>query len=164
VSPNPSWPYKLFPQHFSGEKHPRVAILLGNIGEVYRRQGKLDEALKVQKKALKYWRRALGDGHRDVAASISSIALVHLEQLEFDDALAMLEESEGITRRAVGNDHDNVAITCRNIAVCKEKMGDQEGALASAREVHRVCSMLSASHAGQAQQAAAMVQRWGGSV
>jgi hypothetical protein len=73
----------------------------------------------------------------------------------------MLEEADG-DRRALSD------VTCNTMAKCKEgllgDLGDLEGALASAREVHRIFSKLGTSHAGQAHNAAAMVQRLGGRV
>jgi tetratricopeptide (TPR) repeat protein len=140
-----------------GEKHPTTAWNLAKIGSVYRMQGKFELALKVLKKALKYRRRFLDDGHRSVAQSISEIALVHMERNNFADALVMLEEAGKIFSDALGNQSECFGNHCIIVARCKERMGDLEGALASAREAHRIYSKLGV--AGQVQAAAAMVQR-----
>ena len=65
------------------EKSQATAGALYLLGHIYSQQGKLDEALNVHNKALRYRRRALGDGHRAVAISINDIACVHMKKKTF---------------------------------------------------------------------------------
>jgi hypothetical protein len=55
---------------------------------------------------------------------------------------------------------------CRtvHIGLCTEEMGDREGALAPAREAHRVYTKLGASHAIQERQSAELIHRLGAPV
>jgi tetratricopeptide (TPR) repeat protein len=142
-----------------GEKHSMTALILCKTGNVYRLQGKLDLSLKVHKKALKYRRRFLDGGNRSVADSIVAIGCVHMLQEKFADALVMMEEAQGIYSVALCKESESFGDNCMLMADCKERMSDREGALASAREAHRVHSKLGSSHAAKAQAAAAMVQR-----
>jgi hypothetical protein len=47
----------------------------------------------------------------------------------------------------------------KNMIKCKERLGDLEGALASARESHRIYSKLGESYADEALETSAIVQR-----
>ena len=59
---------------------------------------------------------------------------------------------------------DDHLADCYNMAVCKERLGDLEGALASAREAHMIYSKLGAWHTEDVQDAATMMQRLEGRV
>jgi tetratricopeptide (TPR) repeat protein len=136
---------------FHGEKSPQTADALNILGHIYSLQGKLDDALNVHNKALRYLTRGLGDGHREVAVSITDIASVHMKKNEFRQALVMLEDAERI-HCTFGDADPALGFTCINIASCKEELGDRDGALASAKEAYRILSK--STGAGYAEQAA----------
>ena len=56
-----------------GPEHPDVAASYTGLGNVYDRQGKHEEALGTQSKALEIRLKVLGPDHPDVAASYNSL-------------------------------------------------------------------------------------------
>ena len=66
-----------------GHDSPDVAISYNNIGAVYRKQGKYEEALEVYTKSLDMMTRIYGgDNHPSVADSKYNLALLHKKRKE----------------------------------------------------------------------------------
>jgi len=57
-----------------GKKSAEAAVTLVRLGQIYIKQGKIEESLTQHHKALRYRRRALGDCHEGVANSLCHIA------------------------------------------------------------------------------------------
>jgi len=125
-----------------GEKSMTTTVVLQNLGHIYSKQGKIDEALRVQYKALRYIKRARGDKHRDVAVTLCDIGRLYMKKGEnerqrearhtnYQEALDMLEKGERM-HRALDDDHPGVqtvhGTACINIAICREQLGDREKA------------------------------------
>jgi len=77
-----------------GPTHPDVAASLTTLAEVYRGQGKLDDAERLHLRALSIREAQLGRDHPDVAASLNSHAVLH-------NARATYREAEGLLTRAL---------------------------------------------------------------
>ena len=57
-------------------EHPVVALSFNNLGNVYYKQGKLEEALQYYRQTLGIMRKAFGDLHPHVAVTNRCISLV----------------------------------------------------------------------------------------
>ncbi|TYK34059.1 tetratricopeptide repeat protein [Bacteroides pyogenes] len=82
---------------YTPETDKKHCELLNNIGTIYHRQGKLDEALKFHEKAI---RNALA--HKDsthYAKALGEIAQIHVAHGEYDIALRMLTRDIAISRK-----------------------------------------------------------------
>merc|ERR1711965_254410 len=87
------------------------------MGEVYRSQGKYDEALEYYNKDLEINLKKLGNDHPDVARTYNNMALVYDSQGKYDEALEHYNKSLEIRLKKLGNDHPDVADTKYNIAL-----------------------------------------------
>ena len=67
-----------------------MATSYNNIGIVYCRQGRYNEALQEYEKCLKIRVEKLGHEHPDVAASYNNMANVYHSQGKYDEALEYL--------------------------------------------------------------------------
>ena len=76
-----------------------------NIGSVYERQGKYEEALDQYRRSLEIKTRVFGQDHPDVAASYENIGLVFKEQGELEKAKVRFQQAWDIRRTKLGANH-----------------------------------------------------------
>ncbi|XP_046855921.1 serine/threonine-protein kinase/endoribonuclease IRE2-like [Xenia sp. Carnegie-2017] len=76
-----------------GPNHIRVAASLHNLGLVFEKTGKYDEAKVVHKKALEIRKQSLGPNHVDVAASLYNLGIVLEKTGKQDKAIKIFEKS-----------------------------------------------------------------------
>jgi len=104
------------------------------IGEVYRKQGKYEEALEVYTKSLDiktriYGGDVTGDNHLDVAALYNNIGTVYESLGKYEEALEMHSKSLDIKTRILGGDnHPDVAASIKNIGIVYHNKGDRAAA------------------------------------
>ena len=77
-----------------GASHPDVAVSLTTLAEVYRSQGRLDDAERLHRRALAIREARFGRDHPDVAASLNHLAVLY-------NARATYREAEGLLTRAL---------------------------------------------------------------
>jgi tetratricopeptide (TPR) repeat protein len=106
-----------------GPEDPRLATSLNNLAELYRAQGKLQEALPLYQRALAIWEKALGPNHPDVAQSLNNLAALYEAQGKLQEALPLYQRSLAIAEKALGPDHPNVAIVLTNYAAALRRLG-----------------------------------------
>ena len=117
-----------------GERHPKPSNCFRNIAVIIGQQGQLDEALKMQIKALKIRNRTLGEDHVSVGDSLHDIAIVYGSHGDHDEALEMFEEALAVYTRALGiNNHENARVH-QSIARAKSESGYMVGAMENSRE------------------------------
>ena len=88
-----------------GPDHPHVATSYCNIGSVYYKQGKLEEAMQYCRQALCILRKAFGDHHPDVAKTKLNIGLVLEASGKAGEARAMFAEAAAVRHAMLGPDH-----------------------------------------------------------
>ncbi|CAK9011418.1 Kinesin light chain (KLC), partial [Durusdinium trenchii] len=103
---------------------------LNNIAQVYKAQGKYDEALRYYVEALEIKREQLGDRHPSVATTLNDIARVYDAQGKYDEALRYFEEALEIYREKLGDRHPFVATTLNNIGWVHRAREEWSAALA----------------------------------
>jgi serine phosphatase RsbU (regulator of sigma subunit) len=101
------------------------ARLFNEIGMVYRRQSRFDDALKAHHQALEIHRS--NDNRREISNSLTFIGIVHDMIGNYDDALKHHQESLEI-RQAIG-DRRGVAGSLHNMGVLNQKIKDFPEAL-----------------------------------
>jgi len=85
-----------------GHKHPLVADSYNNIGNVYRSQGKGEEALDQYTKALEIKIRVYGQDHPHVANTKYGMGQVYAERNEMDMARKLFLECQRISCKVHG--------------------------------------------------------------
>ena len=73
-----------------GEAHPAVATSLGNLGNVYWSQGKLDEAVASHEQSLTILTEVFGPKHAHLGVAHYNLGLIHWQKGDLDAA----EEAE----------------------------------------------------------------------
>jgi tetratricopeptide (TPR) repeat protein len=88
-----------------GENHPDVANSLNNLAELYRSQGRYEEAEPLYLQALELGQRLLGENHPDVATSLNNLALLYNTQGKYVKAEALSRQALIIYWQTLGTQH-----------------------------------------------------------
>ena len=67
-----------------GNDHPNIATTLSNIGDIYLKRGKYEQALKKFEKCLEIQMKALGNDDLDITITLSNIGCIYLEIAMYD--------------------------------------------------------------------------------
>lgn len=82
-----------------GKDDPRYAIATGNLGDLQRRAGNLDEADELLSLNLGLRRSILGESHRSVGNGLALLAQLRLDQGRYTEALALCDEALALFQR-----------------------------------------------------------------
>ncbi len=98
-----------------GPDDPRLATSLNNLAELYRLQGRYEEAEPLNKRALAIREKVLGPEHSEVATSLNNLAVIYLKQGRYAEAEPLYKRSLAIVEKALGAEHPNVAGSLNNL-------------------------------------------------
>lgn len=112
----------------SEENELNLAIGLDNLAELYRHQGRYEEAEPLFEQVLAIWRKHLGGNHINVATSISNLALLYAAQGRYEEARPLFEQSLSIKRAQTVENPLDVAIGLNNLASVYMREGRHEEA------------------------------------
>ena len=87
------------------------------MAELYRNQGKYNEAEPLYLRSLVISEKALGKDHPEVATSLNNLAGLYNSQGKYNEAESLYQRSLAIEEKALGKDHPNVATSLNNLAV-----------------------------------------------
>jgi tetratricopeptide (TPR) repeat protein len=101
-----------------------IAEALNSLGELRRRQGRVDEATAMHRESVAMMEAAVGPMHLQVAFGLNNLAT------DLSYAGVRLEEAEAIYRRvidlrtaALGPEHPDTAVALSNLALLLQRMG-----------------------------------------
>ena len=83
-----------------GPTHPDVATSVVTLAEVYRAQGRLDDAERLHRRALAIREASHGRDHLDVAASLNHLAVLHNARASYREGEALLARALGIVEKS----------------------------------------------------------------
>ena len=124
-----------------GHDHPDVAASYNNIGNVYKRQGRQQEALDYYLRGLQILQEVHGDDHLDVAAAKFNIADVFERQGKLENAKSLFLECETIFAKVFGAEHGKAQDARRRAATVGEQRDgevDHETSVAAHRRAAAV--------------------------
>lgn len=127
------------------------AMVLANIGNLEKRVGNLDAAMRFHAEALAMREATLGPASLDVAASLGDIGALHRRLGEFDKAWQHLDRELQIKLDVVGKDHPKVVATRlrrANLALDQEDEARAQPEVAEALRVVGMHDMTDVSAAG----------------
>ena len=75
-----------------GDEHYDTVTTMERLAELYRRQGKYEQAQTLLTEALRARRRALGPQNPDTIEDLSMLGLVHLQQQKYAEVESLLQE------------------------------------------------------------------------
>jgi tetratricopeptide (TPR) repeat protein len=106
-----------------GAQHPDVAASLNNLAELYRAQGRYEEAAPLYQRALAICEAVLGAQHPDVAASLNNLAELYDAQGRYEEAAPLYQRALAIYEAVLGAQHPNVAVVLENYAALLQAIG-----------------------------------------
>jgi tetratricopeptide (TPR) repeat protein len=129
-----------------GERHPTVAIILGNLGNMLARQmGKPDEAEPLVREALEI-DRTHGARTNLVAGDLDNLGAVLRAKGDLDGAEASFREAVEIGREINGPTHRIPARAFANLAGVRHIRGDTAGVLPMLREARSQMATILGKH------------------
>jgi tetratricopeptide (TPR) repeat protein len=120
-------------RHSLGNRHPQVAYLLMNLGNLHWKTGRRDEAGRALDEALGILAASHGEASVPVAQARLSIAELHRMNGDLDRALAHAQAARD-TLEALLGDHPHYAIAVGNVGNALFEAGRYEQAAAAYRE------------------------------
>jgi tetratricopeptide (TPR) repeat protein len=130
----------------------KVAIQFNNLGTVYYKQNKFDEARQNYEKALKIRLQCLPPTHPDIAQSHSNVGAVLRAQGDYANALLSFTIALEIKSASLPADHPSLAITFNNIARTLAGQGLYEKALPNATKAVEISVKALTEHHPQTQE------------
>jgi serine/threonine-protein kinase len=98
-----------------GERHPRVADILINLGAAQQDRGRYEEAERLDRQALEIIRRFYGEEHFQTADALTKVARALVFQNKFEEGVPMLRRALAIRERVFGPVHPMVASTLNEL-------------------------------------------------
>ena len=133
--------YREWRIHF-GEEHPGTIRAMRNLAYTISRQGKLEEAVVMQKEVLGKIRRILGEEHLDTISAINGLACTLRRRGQLEEAAAMQREVLEKRRQILGEEHPNTITAINNLAVTLSKQKKLEEAAAMQKEALEKCRRI----------------------
>jgi len=130
-----------------GPDDPRLAVDLNNLGEVYRRMGRLDRASDLLHRAIRLDEAAGGRGPA-LATSLNNLGLVRHAEGRLGAAADLYRRALSLLENSLGPDHPDTARVLNNLAQVELERGDTRSALALQERAVRIArDSLGANHA-----------------
>jgi tetratricopeptide (TPR) repeat protein len=111
-----------------GDRHPRVAEVLVNLGAIQQDLGKYVESERFHRQALEITRGFFGENHYRTAAGFTLLARSLVFQKRYDDALPLLRRAVAVQERVFGPVHPKVASAVNELGTVALQKGDTNGA------------------------------------
>jgi CHAT domain-containing protein len=112
-----------------GEKHPKYALSLNNLANLYQDLGEHGRALPLFLEARDLRRQVQGEKHPDYASSLNNLAGLYQDLGEPGKALPLFLEARRLRRTMQGEKHPSYAVSLNNLAVLYLAMGEPGKAL-----------------------------------
>jgi serine/threonine protein kinase/tetratricopeptide (TPR) repeat protein len=112
-----------------GREHPATAKAIGNLGELYRKQGRFEDAEPLLLEALELKRRLLAENDVSLAIAINNLGLMYRDWGRPENAEPLLDEALDLERRYRGEDDVGTLTAIHNLALVYEDLGRTEEAL-----------------------------------
>lgn len=118
-----------------GQRHPRVAEVLVNLGAIQQESGNYREAESFHRQALEITRKFFGETHYRTAAGITMLARALVYQKRYDDAVPLLQSAVAVQERVFGPVHPKVASAVNELGTVALQKGDTQAARAQFRRM-----------------------------
>ena len=86
----------------------RLATVLYNLGEVYRKQQEFAKAEPYFWKALPIWAKSVGAEHQEMAKGLMSLAKIYARKREYTKAEPLIKQALKIQEKTLGLEHLNL--------------------------------------------------------
>jgi non-specific serine/threonine protein kinase/serine/threonine-protein kinase len=123
-----------------GEEDLETLVSMKHVADLYRRQGRYDEAEDLATATLEVCRRVLGEHDRETLASAHQLAMVYWALGRLDEAEQLYRDTLAGQRRVLGEEHLDTMMTMNNLGVVLRDQGRyeaSEGLLTATLELRR---------------------------
>lgn len=107
----------------------KLATAMNNLGLVYEKMERIDDALLSFKEALKIRLEILGEDHLTVASCVHNMANLYCEKGEYDEAMVAFKQSLRSKEMIYGRYHPSIATTLGSIGTCHMWKGEYTRAI-----------------------------------
>jgi tetratricopeptide (TPR) repeat protein len=97
-------------EEFYGQEHKETAIIYNNLAELYRKQGRYEEAEPLHLIALAIYEKELGENHLDTAKSYLNLGGFYYLRGKAREGLALCEKALRIFRKTLPAGHPTIQI------------------------------------------------------
>lgn len=123
-----------------GERHPRVAEALINLGAIQQDLGHYPEAEQFHRQALRITRAFYGEDHYRTASNLTMLARALVFQKRQAEAEDLLRQALAIQERVFGKVHPRVASALNDLgtlAIARHQYGDAKAAFRRVIDIYR---------------------------
>ncbi len=121
-------------RHREGDQGLGVAASLGNLAEVFKDRGDLQEAERLFRESLAIRHAAQGDEHPETSDSRRSLALTLIEAGDFVEAGSLLESALAALRNKLPPNHPEIIAALNDLGILRDRQGRFEEGAALADE------------------------------
>jgi tetratricopeptide (TPR) repeat protein len=114
-----------------GVDHPRLAVVLNNLGSVHAALGQTAEAVAVYERSAAVRELAFGPDHPSVGVSLLNLANIQQSAGAYEEAVAYFGRALAVLEPALGSEHPHVAAVFNNQCVGLRELGEYDQARAS---------------------------------
>ena len=109
-----------------GDHHPDTLSSISNLGSLYLKQGKLEEAELLMVEAVEKGRAILGDQHPDTLLKISNLGGLYLKLVKLEEAEPLLVEVMGARQAMLGDCHPDTLISIAFVINLHKAQGNSD--------------------------------------
>ena len=106
----------------------RLATVLYNLGEVYRKQQEFAKAEPYFWKALPIWAKSFGAEHPEMVKGLTSLTLIYTSKRQYTKAELLIKQALKIQEKAFGLEHPNLLPSLKQYSDLLKLMNRQERA------------------------------------
>ncbi|GHO49823.1 hypothetical protein KSX_79860 [Ktedonospora formicarum] len=106
-----------------GPDDPLVAYTLYNLAEIFRMQGRYDEAQRHYQHGLRINEQCFGSEHTEVALILAGLANLYRDQGKSVEAEPLYQRALAIREQHLGPLHPETAQTLHDLAICSQRQG-----------------------------------------
>jgi len=111
-----------------GEKHYKVGIYLNNLGDVERKRGNYQNALKIYQRGLTAIELTLGHTHSEAGEILHNMGLVYHQLENYSEAIKFFESALKIVRKEFGDQHYKVGMFTNSMGMSKAMKNEYQTA------------------------------------
>jgi tetratricopeptide (TPR) repeat protein len=105
----------------------KITVSLDKLGSLYKSQGRLDEAAKVQKESLEIFSKSLGQRDPTRLNSVFNLAQTYMDQSRFKEAAQLMSEGLRLRREVLGSNHPTTLESSVWLAFVVHQQGHPDG-------------------------------------
>jgi tetratricopeptide (TPR) repeat protein len=99
-----------------GPEHPKVAIRLNNLAQLFEATNRLAEAEPLMRRVVAIFENSLGEDHPSVAFALNNLAQLLQDTNRLAEAEPLMRRALAIDEKSYGQEHPKVATALNNLA------------------------------------------------